>query len=123
PFALQIVVWKPRTSPAELTRVYRRLAKTVIRMGGVVRQVENHGERRAPYRFRSRTMSADLVRYHASARWVSAYYDADSSVKDELDRQLKVEENMLRMTTLRPQTKMDKVASHMKYNPWVSFQP
>ncbi|CAM9384019.1 unnamed protein product [Laminaria digitata] len=59
------------------------------------------------------------VRWFSSGRWISAYYDASPAVAERMEKQLWAEDKVVRVATVRPSTKMDRIAStHERSNPW-----
>ncbi|CAM9224712.1 unnamed protein product, partial [Pylaiella littoralis] len=116
----QIVTLRPRTNPTDLTNIFRRAAAVVLEEGGVVRSVVNHGIRVLPYRFHSRhDIKENDNRWFTSGRWASAYYDASPAVAKKMEQQLWAEDKVIRVSTRRPSTKMDRISStHERSNPW-----
>lgn len=120
PFYQQIVTLKPRTNPVDITRIFRKLASNILMQGGMVRAVTNHGVRVLPYRFHSKYIVSETEsRWFSSGRWVSAYFDVHPDVAKRCEELLFDEDTVLRVSTLRPRTKMDAMRStHLKSNPW-----
>ncbi|CBN74627.1 conserved unknown protein [Ectocarpus siliculosus] len=119
-FYQQIVTLRPRTNPTDLTNIFRRAAAVILEEGGVVRSVANHGVRVLPYRFHSKhDIKEKDDRWFSSGRWASAYYDASPAVAKKMEEQLWAEDKVIRVSTRRPATKMDRIAStHERSNPW-----
>ncbi|CAN0560350.1 unnamed protein product, partial [Ectocarpus sp. 12 AP-2014] len=116
----KIVTLRPRTNPTDLTNIFRRAAAVILEEGGVVRSVANHGVRVLPYRFHSKhDIKEKDDRWFSSGRWASAYYDASPAVAKKMEEQLWAEDKVIRVSTRRPSTKMDRIAStHERSNPW-----
>jgi ribosomal protein S6 len=74
-----------------------------------VRAVENHGVRPLPFRIRSK-YSLEGERYQSDARFVSLYYDAPVGTMADLEQRLKLNEAVLRCTTLRTPSVVDEVS-------------
>ncbi|CAM9775109.1 unnamed protein product [Chrysoparadoxa australica] len=118
PFYHQVAVLKPTLQPHDLTRIYRRVCKEILKSGGIVRCVEHHGLRSLPYRFQSKHQVENEERYYKEGRWVSAYFDCAPKGLSAIHEVLRVEEGILRYTNLRPKTKLDLIRTHHKSNPW-----
>lgn len=73
-----------------------------------MRGVENHGIRPLPFKIRSKYSPVE-ERYQQSARFVSIYYDAPVSTKNELEMALRVNEKILRYTTVKTPSIVDEV--------------
>ena len=103
----------------ELTNLFRKCAKLVLEQGGVFRSCENYGLKRLPHRMTSRHASAGMEgRYNYFGRHVAMHYDCAPNAKPQLEFLLKQHVDVLRVTTLKPRTRMDKVNSKKTSNPW-----
>ena len=146
-FYHQLVTLVPITPPRNLTLLFRQCARTVIDEGdhraralrlplslfcharsypgGVVRQLENHGIKKLPYRFKNHHAPAGSDRrYEQWGRWVSMYFDASPRIMQDVERHLRNNENVLRFTTFKPVTQLEKVNSRKRNdNPWAPFRP
>ena len=90
-----------------------------------MRQLENHGIKKLPYRFKNHHAPAGSDRrYEQWGRWVSMYFDASPRIMQDVERHLRNNENVLRFTTFKPVTQLDKVNSRKRNdNPWAPFRP
>lgn len=77
-----------------------------------MRAVENHGVRSLPYRIRSKYLP-DGERYQKTARYVSLYYDAPVSAKNDLELTVRLDEAILRMNTLKLESVVDEVINFL----------
>ncbi|KAJ8609458.1 hypothetical protein CTAYLR_005428 [Chrysophaeum taylorii] len=119
PLYHSIVTTTALMQPRDLTNLFRRCAKQINAQGGVFRSCENYGLKAFPHRVRSRHASAGSEnRYHYFGRKVAMYYDCSATTLTLVEHSLKMNEGVLRVHTLRPKTKMDKVNSLRKDNPW-----
>lgn len=59
-------------------------------------------------------------KYHWRARYISSYFDASPKVVKEVERVLRLDENVLRFFTLRPKTQADliRVRSGFRADVW-----
>jgi len=73
-----------------------------------VRAVENHGVRPLPFRVRSK-YSPEGERYQSEARFVSLYYDAPVGTMADLEVKLRLNEQILRCSTMRTPSVVDEV--------------
>lgn len=80
-----------------------------VDIGGWVRAVENHGIRPLPFRIRSKYSPED-ERYQKKARYVSLYYDAPVSTRNELELAVRLDEKILRFNTLKLKSVVDEVS-------------
>mmetsp|Transcript_43232 Transcript_43232/g.87416 ORF Transcript_43232/g.87416 Transcript_43232/m.87416 type:complete len:164 (-) Transcript_43232:153-644(-) len=102
---------------AEYAKALRSCCHNIFNKGGWVRAVENHGIRPLPYRIRS-PYSPDDERYHWDARVVSLYFDAPVATKNELELALRLDEQIIRYTTMKTKSVTDEVLSLKPSNPW-----
>ena len=111
-------------SAGELTALFRQCAKLVLDGGGVFRTCENYGMKRLPHRMKSKHASAgESGRYHYMGRFVSMHYDLAPGARPQLEFLLRRNPGVLRVTTFKPKTQMDKVNSLTKANPWRAPPP
>lgn len=124
PLYHSIVTTTAKMAPSELTSLFRAYAKQINARGGVVRSCENYGLKALPHRIRSRHASPGQEnRHHWVGRLVALYFDCSPAILPEIEHTLRLHEGVLRFATLKPKTKMDKVNSLKKNNPWASPPP
>uniref|UniRef100_A0A7S2V599 30S ribosomal protein S6, chloroplastic n=1 Tax=Fibrocapsa japonica TaxID=94617 RepID=A0A7S2V599_9STRA len=117
PLYHQFLTMKPEAASKDLLKTLKACIQVIQKNGGVVRQVENHGIRTLPYRFRSRHASPGEGRYFYFGRFISTFFDASPTTLKELDDILGLDENMLRRTNLKPKSLME-AARASKHNLW-----
>ena len=115
-----LLTTKPAFPPSGLTRLVKDISKIVLEGGGVVRSIENHGVRPLPYRFKSKHMDSQGLRYHNSGRFISMHFDASPTKLPAIDKIVKLEEGVLRTTTMRGEDWSEKInVSKAKKNPFM----
>mmetsp|Transcript_17753 Transcript_17753/g.59473 ORF Transcript_17753/g.59473 Transcript_17753/m.59473 type:complete len:138 (-) Transcript_17753:566-979(-) len=75
--------------------VLKRTARTVVSRSGVIRRIDNWGERPLAHRIRKNE------RDHHAARYVAVWLDAHPAALGEVDRFLKHDRTVLRRTAFR----------------------
>jgi ribosomal protein S6 len=81
----------------------------VVKNGGIVRGVQNHGIRQLPHRFKAKFPDKAGNRYFEHGRFVSMYYDTSPKTMREVENILRKDDHVLRQTHLRLKNKMDYV--------------
>jgi ribosomal protein S6 len=115
-----ILTAKGATPPASLTKLLRVCANEIVSSNGVVRSVENHGIRQLPYRFKARHANKDGERYYEQGRFISIRFDASPQIMLGVERIIRLDEDVLRYTTLRNPDFASKVnVMKLKKNPFV----
>lgn len=113
PFYHHLITFKPYARPADLSKFFTNLTKFVAARQGVVRGVENHGVRAVAHRIKAPQRTEAEPRYNTEARFVTAHIDIGSMHASELIAEVRKNDDVLRLTVLKPPTKMDAV-SHEK---------
>lgn len=103
----------------QLSDLVKRVAKEVVKGGGVVRAVHNHGIRTLPQRFKARYSDSRGIRYYEKGRFFSIYYDANPATLRQVDQVLTIDEEVLRSTQVRTRSVLDLVKLREKHNPFV----
>ncbi len=115
-----ILTAKGATPPASLTKLMRACAHEIVSSNGVVRSVENHGIRQLPFRFKARHANKDGERYYEQGRYISLRFDASPQIMSGVERIIRLDEDILRYTTLRNKDFASKVnVLKLKKNPFV----
>lgn len=123
PLFQTVMTAKAATSPSTLAHMVKSIAKQVIGSGGVVRSVENIGVRKLPYRFKSKFADRNGMRYHYDGRFIALRFDASPGSISEVERIIKMEEDILRFTTTRPvEIEASSKVNKWKKNPWLDLK-
>lgn len=92
----------------------------VVKGGGIVRAVHNHGIRTLPHRFRAKYADKEGNRYFSKGRFVSIYYDSNPSTMKQVEQTLTMQEEVLRNTHLKARSILDYVnISREERNPYI----
>ena len=112
---------KATAPPLVLSNLMKAIATQVISAGGVVRSIDNLGTRTLPYRFKSKFADRNGIRYHYDGRFVAVRFDASPGSMAEVERIVKLEEEVLRYTTTRPEEiEAASKVNKWKKNPWLA---
>ena len=105
---------------ANLTGLVKGVANTVVRDGGIVRGIQNHGIRDLPHRFKARHPDLDGNRYFKRGRFVSIYYDSKPQCMHEVMGLLRMNDEVLRHTHLKVRNKIwDVNIDKVEKNPYI----
>ena len=98
----------------------KEVSHEVVKGGGLVRAIHNHGVRAVPVRFKAKHPDGLGERYFEKGRFVSVYMDCNPQTRINVQNVLARDEDILRQTHLRCRTWIDTVnlAKETK-NPWV----
>ncbi|TFJ86251.1 hypothetical protein NSK_002459 [Nannochloropsis salina CCMP1776] len=107
PLYQQLIIARDIAKAPELTSLLKQCATTVLSNGGAMRGFENHGLRALSHRLRNRRAMEEEQKYHWRARYISSYFDVSPDTVKEVERVLRLDENVLRFFTLRPKTQAD----------------
>jgi ribosomal protein S6 len=93
----------------------------VVKGGGIVRAIHNHGIRNLPHRFRAKYADKEGNRYYSKGRFISIYYDSNPSTMKQVEQTLTMQEEVLRNTHLKARSVLDYVnISREERNPYIS---
>ena len=116
-----VVTTKWTTHFHDLTRLVKNMSLEIVNNGGVVRAVHNHGVRDLPHRFKARYRDAAGKRYFRKGRFFSVYYESNPEVRDQVEQICKLNEEVLRSTTLKARSILDVVNVQVpKKNPFLT---
>ena len=111
---------KPALPASSITKLIKKMATPLLSVSGVIRSIENHGIRPLPYRFKAKHMDALGNRYFTEGRFVSLFFDAQYKSVSEMERVIKLEEGVLRVTVMRAPDVGEKVrVTKAKKNPFL----
>lgn len=98
----------------------KRLSHEIVKSGGIVRGVHNHGIRTLPHRFKAKFADKEGNRYYEKGRFISVYYDSSPAAMRQVEQVLKMDEEVLRNTHLKARSILDFVnISREERNPYV----
>jgi ribosomal protein S6 len=118
----QLIVTMPKVAKESLVRLFKSHSEIVMKGGGVVRGIENHGVRPLPSRARRKFTSTTGERYFWDARFTTTTFDVSPDVLVDINRFLRDDEAVLRYFTIKQDDKMHRVASKNYKNPYHSEQ-
>ena len=103
----------------QLTTLLKKVSHEVVKGGGIVRAVHNHGIRDLPQRFRAKQSDPLWGRYFTLGRFFSVYYDANPFTAKQVEQIFKRDERILRSTHLRTRSALDLVNLPEDRNPYI----
>lgn len=104
-----------------LTEIMRKVSMEVVKGGGIVRAIHNHGIRTLPHRFRAKYADKEGNRYYSKGRFVSIYYDSNPATMKQVEQTLTMQEEILRNTHLKARSILDYVnISREERNPYIT---
>lgn len=93
----------------------------IVKGGGIVRAVHNHGIRNLPHRFRAKYADKEGVRYYNKGRFISIYYDSNPATMKQVELTLAMQEEVLRNTHLKARSILDFVnIAREERNPYIT---
>ena len=93
----------------------------IVKGGGIVRAVHNHGIRNLPHRFRAKYADKEGVRYYNKGRFISIYYDSNPATMKQVELTLAMQEEVLRNTHLKARSILDFVnITREERNPYIT---
>lgn len=92
--------WMSVAFPA-LTSLVEKVALEVVKDGGVVRSVQNHGIRDLPHRIKAKRPDLFGKRYYDKGRFVSVYYDGNPNTNRMIENVLVFNDEVIRRATLK----------------------
>jgi len=96
------------------------ISHKIVDGGGIVRSIRNHGIRDLPHRFKAKYADKEGTRYYKKGRFISVYYDASPQTMKTVERELSMEEQILRNTHLKARSKLDTINTmNEKKNPYI----
>jgi|UPI000581A5F7 ribosomal protein S6 len=103
-----------------LTELMKKLSTEVVKGGGIVRGIHNHGIRDLPHRFQARYADSQGNRYYQKGRFISIYYDSNPTTMRQVEQTLSMDENVLRNTHLKARSVLDYVnIAREERNPYI----
>jgi ribosomal protein S6 len=102
-----------------LTNIVKTVSHEIIKGGGIVRSVHNHGIRSLPHRFQARFPDKRGNRYYYKGRFLSIYYDSNPSTMKQVEQLLKMDEEVLRNTHLKARSILDFANLREDRNPYI----
>jgi len=103
-----------------LTNVVKAVSHEVVKGGGIVRSVHNHGIRTLPHRFQAKFPDKQGNRYYTKGRFFSIYYDANPQTMKQVEQVLVMDEEVLRTTHLKARSPFDVVNIMKEHkNPYI----
>jgi ribosomal protein S6 len=98
----------------------KKVSMEVVKSGGIVRAIHNHGIRNLPHRFRAKYADKEGTRYYSKGRFISIYYDSNPATMRQVEQTLTIQEEVLRNTHLRARSVLDYVnISREDRNPYI----
>jgi ribosomal protein S6 len=98
----------------------KKVSHEIIKGGGVVRAVHNHGIRELPHRMRAKHADQFGVRYYTKGRFFSVYYDANPHTVAMVKQTFAMNTEILRETHLRARSVFDFVnVQRQDKNPYI----
>lgn len=98
----------------------KEISLKIVKNGGIVRSIQNHGVRQLPHRFRAKYADREGNRYYEKGRFISVFYDANPSVMRQVEDILNLDEQILRNTHLKARNKfMDVNNVRENKNPYI----
>ena len=98
----------------------KNFSHEVVKGGGVVRAVHNHGIRGLPHRFKARYPDGEGNRYYEKGRFVSIYFDSNPVTLAAAENTLRLDQEVLRYTSLKARSALDFVnLAREERNPYV----
>jgi ribosomal protein S6 len=98
----------------------KKVSMEVVKGGGIVRAIHNHGIRNLPHRFRAKYADKEGNRYYSKGRFVSIYYDSNPATMKQVEQTLTVQEEVLRNTHIKARSVLDYVnISREERNPYI----
>jgi ribosomal protein S6 len=85
----------------------KKISNEIVKGGGIVRSIQNHGIRDLPHRFKAKYADKEGRRYWTKGRFISVYYDSNPLTMQQVDHILKLDEEVLRSTHLRARSVLD----------------
>ena len=102
-----------------LTDIVKQASHEIVKGGGIVRAVHNHGIRTLPHRFKARFPDKEGNRYYTKGRFFSVYYDANPTTMKQVEQTLRMEEEVLRSTHLKARSVLDFANVREDRNPYI----
>ena len=103
-----------------LTNLMKQISHEVVKGGGIVRGIHNHGIRDLPQRFKARFADKQGVRYYTKGRFISVYYDSNPATMRQVEQVLTLDEEVLRNTHLKARSILDFVnIGREERNPYI----
>ena len=104
----------------QLTSVVKKFSHEIVKNGGVVRSIQNHGIRDLPVRFKARFPDGEGNRYYRKGRFISIYYDSNPYAMQVAENALSLESEVLRFTNLKARSPLDYVnTAREDRNPYI----
>mmetsp|Transcript_10648 Transcript_10648/g.12807 ORF Transcript_10648/g.12807 Transcript_10648/m.12807 type:complete len:138 (-) Transcript_10648:207-620(-) len=115
-----VMTAKNTTHFQQLTQIVKGISHKIVDGGGIVRSIRNHGIRDLPHRFKAKYADKEGTRYYKKGRFISVYYDASPQTMKTVERELSMEEQILRNTHLKARSKLDTINTmNEKKNPYI----
>ena len=104
----------------QLTGVVKRFSHEIVKEGGVVRSIQNHGIQDLPTRFKARYPDAQGNRYYRKGRFISIYFDSNPYAMKMAENVLNLDAEVLRYTNLKARSPLDYVnTTREDRNPYI----
>lgn len=104
-----------------LSAMMKQISHKIVENGGIVRSIQNHGIRQFPHRVQAK--NPDYItgqRYFEKGRYISIYYDSNPATRAQVERELSMNDQVLRNTHLRARSKLDWITmQRLDKNPYV----
>lgn len=93
----------------QLSTLAKNFSREIVKEGGVVRAVHNHGIRDLPHRFKARYADQQGVRYYRKGRFISIYFDSNPYAMQSAENTLALDPEVLRYTNLKARSALSYV--------------
>ena len=104
----------------QLTNVVKKFSYEIVKEGGVVRSIQNHGIRDLPHRFKARYPDELGHRYYRKGRFISIYFDSNPYAMKMAESTLNQDSEVLRYTNLKARSPLDFVnTTREDRNPYI----
>ncbi|CAB9498725.1 Ribosomal protein S6 [Seminavis robusta] len=115
-----VITAKDKVLFDSLSNIAKRFSLEIVKEGGVVRSIRNHGIRDLPERFKARNTDAFGQRYWRQGRFFSVYYDSNPFAMQQAENILRMEPDVLRFTNLKARSPLDYMnTTRQDRNPYI----
>ncbi|KAL7566446.1 hypothetical protein ACA910_000925 [Epithemia clementina (nom. ined.)] len=104
-----VLTSKPHVPFWRLTEMMKEISHEIVKGGGLVRAIHNHGVRDFPQRFKARHTDQLGQRYFEKGRFISVYMDCNPQTRLSVQNILALDEDILRQTHLLARSNFEQV--------------